>query len=340
MNNWIHTSVDNSDIVLSSRIRLARNLSDFLYPHKISVEEGRKIVETIEHVLQSEESNCKVYRLWEMDPLDRITYLERYLISSKLIVNNEKGAFITNKDETASLMINEEDHIRLQCITAGLNLEEGYKYAEFVDDLIESKLDYDFDEKLGYMTACPTNIGTGLRASVMIHLPVLTMNGEINNIFSGLTQIGMTIRGIYGEGSKAVGNLFQVSNQITLGLSEEEIINNLKAVVYQIINQENLAREKMMKMYKYKIEDKVYRALGILNSAVLLDSEECLKLLSYVRLGVEMDIIKDVDKKLLNELIVSIQPAMLQSTFNSKLTKEMRQIKRAELVKKKLKNNN
>ena len=237
-------------------------------------------------------------------------------------------------------MINEEDHIRLQCITAGLNLEEGYKYAEFVDDLIESKLDYDFDEKLGYMTACPTNIGTGLRASVMIHLPVLTMNGEINNIFSGLTQIGMTIRGIYGEGSKAVGNLFQVSNQITLGLSEEEIINNLKAVVYQIINQENLAREKMMKMYKYKIEDKVYRALGILNSAVLLDSEECLKLLSYVRLGVEMDIIKDVDKKLLNELIVSIQPAMLQSTFNSKLTKEMRQIKRAELVKKKLKNNN
>ncbi|CDI50849.1 protein arginine kinase [Clostridium tetani] len=338
MNNWIHTSVDNSDIVLSSRIRLARNLSNFAYPHKISIEEGRKIVETIEKVLQNEESKYKVYRLWEMDPLDRVTYLEKYLISSKLILNNEKGAFIKNEDETVSLMINEEDHIRLQCITNGFNLEEAYKCAEDLDDLIEENLDYAFHENLGYMTACPTNLGTGLRASVMIHLPALTMNREINKIFSGLTQIGMTIRGIYGEGSKAVGNLFQVSNQLTLGLNEEEIINNLKAVVYQIINQEKLAREKMMKMHKYRIEDKVYRALGILNSAVLLDSEECLKLLSYVRLGVEMDIIKDVSKKVLNELTISIQSAMIQGIFNSKLTEEARQLKRAELVKKKLKN--
>lgn len=338
MDNWIHTSVDNSDIVLSSRIRLARNLDKFEYPHKISIEEGREIVDTIQNVLQNGEQKYKVYRLWKMDPLDRISYLEKYLISSRLIMNNEKAAFITNEDETISLMINEEDHIRLQCITNGLNLEEVYKCAEKIDDLVEDKLDYAFDEKLGYVTACPTNLGTGLRASVMVHLPALTMNGEINKIFSGLTQIGMTIRGIYGEGSKPVGNLFQVSNQLTLGLSEEEIINNLKAVVYQIINQEKLAREKMMKMHKYRIKDKVYRALGILNSAIILDTEECLNLLSYVRLGVEMDIIKDVSQKILNEITISIQPAMIQNIFNSKLTEEEIQLKRAEFVKKKLKN--
>lgn len=338
MDNWIHTSMNNSNIVLSSRIRLARNLDKFEYPHKISIEKGRKIVEIIEKVLQSEEKKYKVYRLWEMDPIDRISYLEKYLISSRLIMNNEKAAFITNENKTISLMINEEDHIRLQCITNGLNLEEVYKCAEEIDDLIEDKLDCAFDEKLGYLTACPTNLGTGLRASVMLHLPALTINGEINKIFSGLTQIGMTIRGIYGEGSKSVGNLFQVSNQLTLGLSEEEIINNLKAVVYQIINQEKLAREKMMKMYRYRIEDKVYRALGILNSAIILDAEECLKLLSYVRLGVEMGIIKDVSQKILNELTISIQPAMIQNTFNSKLTEEEVQLKRAEFVKNKLKN--
>lgn len=337
MDNWIHTSDGNSDIVLSSRIRLARNLSDFVYPHKISNEEGRKIVKVIEQVLEDKELKYNIYRLWEMDPLDRITYLEKYLISNKLILNNEKSAFVTNENETISLMINEEDHIRLQCITNGFNLEEAYKCAQELDDLIEDNLEYAFDEKLGYITACPTNLGTGLRASVMMHLPVLTMNGEINKIFSGLTQIGMTIRGIYGEGSKAVGNLFQVSNQLTLGLSEEEIINNLKAVAYQIINQENLAREKIMKMHKYKIEDKVNRALGILNSAVVLNSEECLKLLSYVRLGVEMDIIKDVSKKLLNELTISIQPGTIQRIFKSRLTGEMRHLKRAELVKEKLK---
>lgn len=337
MDNWIHTSDGNSDIVLSSRIRLARNLSDFVYPHKISNEEGRKIVKVIEQVLQDKELKYNIYRLWEMDPLDRITYLEKYLISNKLILNNEKSAFVTNENETISLMINEEDHIRLQCITNGFNLEETYKCAQELDDLIEDNLEYAFDEKLGYITACPTNLGTGLRASVMMHLPVLTMNGEINKIFSGLTQIGMTIRGIYGEGSKAVGNLFQVSNQLTLGLSEEEIINNLKAVAYQIINQENLAREKIMKIHKYKIEDKVNRALGILNSAVVLNSEECLKLLSYVRLGVEMDIIKDVSKKLLNELTISIQPGAIQRIFKSRLTGEMRQLKRAEFVKEKLK---
>lgn len=338
MDNWIHTSMNNSNIVLSSRIRLARNLDKFEYPHKISIEKGRKIVEIIEKVLQSEEKKYKVYRLWEMDPIDRISYLEKYLISSRLIMNNEKAAFITNENKTISLMINEEDHIRLQCITNGLNLEEVYKCAEEIDDLIEDKLDCAFDEKLGYLTACPTNLGTGLRASVMLHLPALTINGEINKIFSGLTQIGMTIRGIYGEGSKSVGNLFQVSNQLTLGLSEEEIINNLKAVVYQIINQEKLAREKMMKMYRYRIEDKVYRAWGILNSAIILDAEECLKLLSYVRLGVEMGIIKDVSQKILNELTISIQPAMIQNTFNSKLTEEEVQLKRAEFVKNKLKN--
>lgn len=253
-----------------------------------------------------------------------------------MIDNSSKAAFILDDKETISIMINEEDHVRIQCITGGLNLEEVYDVSEKIDDLLEENLEYAFDEKLGYLTACPTNVGTGLRASVMLHLPSLSLNNQINGLLNALAQVGMTIRGLYGEGSKAIGNIYQISNQVTLGRSEEEILSNLKALVLQIINQEIISRENLMKKYKYELEDKIYRALGVLKSAVLLNSSECLKLLSDVRLGVEMGIIKDVNGITLNKLLVESQPATIQKIYGESLSNKDRDFNRAKFVREKL----
>lgn len=336
MNNWLNTKTNNDDVVISSRIRIARNLKDMPFPNKIDTEKGREIIKKVEDAFYSvpyTQQEYKTVHLWENDDLVNETNLEKHLISNKLINNKDKTAFIVNNDETISTMLNEEDHIRFQGITDGLNLKEAYNYVDKLDDLLEEKLEYAFDEKLGYVTACPTNLGTGLRASVMIHLPALTMNNEIVGLLKGLTQVGMTIRGLYGEGSQGEGNIYQISNQVTLGLSEEEILTKLTGVINQIINQENLTREKIYSKNKYELEDKIFRSIGILKSSVILNSREALNLLSNVRLGVEMGIMKDVDKSLLNKLIIDIQPATMQTKFKDISTNKERDIKRAEFVK-------
>ncbi|WP_315118842.1 protein arginine kinase [uncultured Clostridium sp.] len=339
MKNWMISPEDNKEIVISSRIRLARNIKNISFPHRLKEEEGRDLVNTIEEAFYSfcdTKQDYSTYYLWQSDPLSNNIYLDKHLISSKLLSNYMKAAFIINRDETVSIMINEEDHLRIQCITSGLNLEEAYDAANKIDDLLEEKLEYAYSEQLGYMTACPTNIGTGLRASVMIHLPALSMSNEMNGVLNALTQVGMTIRGLYGEGSKSIGNIYQISNQITLGVSEKEILDNLKAVVNHIINQENIAREKFIKTYEYELKDRVYRAYGILKSAVIMDSSECLSLLSSIRFGIEMGIINDMDKNILNELMVDTQRAMLQKTYNRELSDRESDIYRAELLRKKL----
>jgi protein arginine kinase len=281
--------------------------------------------------------NFKSVHLWREDNNSNLSFVEKHLVSNKLIENNSKSAFIVNNEQTASIMINEEDHIRLQCISAGFSLEDILDYSNKIDDLIEEKIDYAFDEKLGYLTACPTNLGTGLRASVMIHLPVITMNNEINGILNALTQVGMTIRGLYGEGSGAYSNIYQISNQVTLGISEKDIVANLTAVVRQLINQENISREQATGTYKYELQDKIFRSLGILKTARIIDSKECLKLLSNVRMGVEMGIIDNISKKVLNYLLVNTQPATLGKLFDNKLGAKELNIKRAEYIREKLK---
>lgn len=340
MKNWITTSeANNEDLVISSRIRLARNLSKVPFPHKLDQEKSRKVIGLVENALYTSDSTKEQFKtnyLWEKSENDRQMFLEKHLISKNLIENSSKSAFIIDKCETISVMLNEEDHVRIQCITAGLNLEEVYDISNKIDNLLEKNLDYAFDEKLGYLTACPTNLGTGLRASVMLHLPGISLSNQISGLLNALGQIGMTIRGLYGEGSKALGNIYQISNQVTLGRSEEEIMGNLKALVSQIINQEKLVRKKLMKDSSYELEDKIYRALGILRSAILLNSNECLKLLSYVRLGVEMGIIKDVSKSTLNSLLVEIQPANIQSKYDKVLSNRERNYNRAKLVRNKL----
>ena len=340
MNNWYNYCDEENKMVLSSRVRFARNLKNTPFPNKLDAVKGREVVKTVEDGFYRSNFTKDQYKsiyLWEKDRLDENVYFEKHLISSNAIKNRDKSAFIINNDETASIMVNEEDHIRLQCINGGLRLLEAYDMATKLDDLLEENLEYAFDEKLGYLTACPTNIGTGMRASVMIHLPGLTMNKEINGMLNVLTQVGMTIRGLYGEGSQADGNLYQISNQISLGLPEEDIITNLSAVVEQIINQEKLARENIIKTYKYELEDKINRSLGILRSAVILSSRECLNLASNVRLGAEMGIIKDVPLEVLNKLLVNIQPANLQKEFAAKMNEKERDINRAKLVKEALK---
>lgn len=340
MKNWITTSeTDNEDLVISSRIRLARNLSKVPFPHKLDQEKGKKVIKLIEDAFYTSDTireEFKTNYLWEKSENDRKMFLEKHMISKNLLENSNKSAFIINKCETISIMLNEEDHVRIQCITAGLNLEDVYDVSDRIDNILEKNLSYAFDEKLGYLTACPTNLGTGLRASVMLHLPAISLSNQISGLLNALGQVGMTIRGLYGEGSKAIGNVYQISNQVTLGRSEEEIMSNLKALVSQIINEEKLVRDKLMKNSKYELEDKIYRSLGTLRSAVLLNSDECLKLLSYVRLGVEMGIIKDVSKAALNSLLVEIQPANIQNNYEKTLSSRERNYNRAKLVRNKL----
>lgn len=339
MENWIKSNRRNEEIVLSSRIRLARNLSKMPFPHNLTSDRRKELIKLVENAFYTSshtEEEFKTIYLWEKDSILNEMFLEKHLISKNLLDNANAAAFILDKNETVSIMINEEDHIRIQCITSGFNLDETYDLSNKIDNLLEEKLDYAFDENIGYLTACPTNIGTGLRASVMIHLPALGLSNKMNGVLSAVTQVGMTVRGLFGEGSKAVGNIYQISNQITLGLNEEEILSNLKAVVSQIIHEEKLSRENLIKKYRYEIQDRIYRALGILKSAILLSLDECLKLLSDVRLGVEMGIIKDVDKRILNDLLVETQNAAIQQSGGKKLSHKETEFNRAKLVRERL----
>lgn len=339
MLNWIRDDEQENSIVLSSRVRIARNIDKLAFPHKLECEKGKDVVKQVEdafYTSSTTEKDFKTYYLWQNDSVENRILFEKHLASYNLLNGSNKSAIILDNKETISIMINEEDHIRIQSITAGLNFNEAYDVADKIDNLLEEKLHYAFDEKFGYLTACPTNIGTALRASVMIHLPALSMSNEMNGVLNALTQVGMTIRGLYGEGSRTRGNLYQISNQVTLGLSEEEIINNLIGVVKQIINQENICREKLLNDYKYELEDRIFRALGITKSAVLLDSAECLNLLSDVRMGIEMNLIDNINKKTLNTLLVDSQPASLQKVFGKKMTEKERNFYRAKLVREKL----
>ena len=342
MKNWINALGKNSDIVVSSRIRMARNLKKVPFPGKLNLEQARENINHIETAFfnnQKLKDKFNSYRLWENKPNFISTYLEKHLISADLMRGYKNAAFIVDKDETMSLMLNEEDHIRLQCVNKGFNLRDTYKEADKLDSNLEEYLDYAFDEKLGYLTACPTNLGTGMRASVMIHLPALTVNEEITSLLKGLTQVGMTLRGLYGEGSRADGNMYQISNQISLGVTEEETLSNLEAVISEIILQEKKARERLVTQYKYEVEDKIYRALGVLENSILLSMQEALEFLSHVRMGVEMGIVGSIDNILLNKLLVEIQPATLQTIVGRKLNDKEKNIERAKLVKQILRNN-
>ncbi|WP_132996392.1 protein arginine kinase [Sporanaerobacter acetigenes] len=338
MIKWLEDSGVEDDVVISSRIRIARNLENFKFPQIMNREEAEDISLKILNVAKKSDSfnDYKFYRVNDLSVLEKNVFIEEHLISPNLVQNQEKGSFLLKNDESVTIMINEEDHLRIQCLSSGLNLEELWSAANNIDDILEESLDFAFDEKFGYLTSCPTNTGTGMRASVMIHLPSLVFTGYMNNIYQALSQIGLTVRGLYGEGTSALGNIFQISNQTTLGETEEEIIQKLKNVIIQIADKEREVRNKLLNTRQIEIEDKVFRSMGILKYSRILSSNEAMSLLSDVKMGIEMGIIKNIEPKEINKLMILIQPASLQKYFETDLTAEKRDIKRAELIREKI----
>ncbi|MBZ4663779.1 MAG: protein arginine kinase [Caloramator sp.] len=337
---WFFSKSSDEGIVLTSRIRLARNIDGIPFPHLLDKENAKKVVDDVTSAILESNSvisnDFEVINLSDISLNEKMSMVEKHLISKDLINRSDISAVMINRDKNVSIMINEEDHIRLQVIYPGFKLKEAYELASKIDDLIEQRVNYAYDTKLGYLTSCPTNVGTGLRASVMLHLPALTITKNINNIINTINQVGLTIRGLYGEGSNALGNVYQISNQITLGLSEDEIINNLIAVTKKIVEKEKKAREMLLEKQSVELEDELYRSLGILKFARSISTQESLELISKVRMGVEMGIIKDVKVDSLNELFVNVQPATLQLLENRDLNPRDRDIVRAKLIREKL----
>ncbi|KEQ22414.1 protein arginine kinase [Paenibacillus tyrfis] len=340
LSDWMKGKGPDSDIVISSRIRIARNMQAYPFPMLATNQQSKEVLDQVAQVAHNEEletiSRFSMLPLSDLNELARRVLVEKHLISPALANESRNGAVILSDNESVSIMVNEEDHLRIQCLCPGFQIKEAWDLANQIDDIFETHLNYAFDEKHGYMTSCPTNVGTGIRASVMIHLPALVLTQQINRILSAITQVGLAVRGLYGEGSEALGNLFQISNQITLGQSEEEIIDNLYSVVRQIIEHERAARQKLIYETRAKILDRVSRSYGVLSYAAIMDSKEAAQRLSDVRLGIDLGFIKNVSSHVLNELLVMTQPGFLQQTAGEKLTPEERDIRRAQLIREKI----
>ncbi len=336
---WMEGTGPEAEIVISSRVRLARNIKDIPFPSLASDDQRKKVLQMIEEILQKSAAHFSEFQVLNLESLPgvfRQVLVEKHLISPLMACENSYSALILRDDEVASIMINEEDHIRIQCLLPGLQLERAWKEASFYDDCLEKQVSYAFHEELGYLTACPTNVGTGLRASVMLHLPALVLTRQINRILSAVNQVGLAVRGIYGEGTEFTGNIFQVSNQITLGQSEEEIWQNLYGVTRQLINQEKKAREHLLNEGRERLADRAGRALGIMKYARMLGSHEVMQLISDVRLGLDLGLVKGITAGMLNELFVLSQPGCLQYLKDRELSVFERDLERAARVQKSL----
>lgn len=333
MYNWYLQSGKDSDVVLSTRVRLARNLKNIPFVSRYTKDEAKQILEKIESITPSLGYGLKFLRLDKMDALTKLSLIEKHLISPEFAVDKDKiRAILINEEENICIMLNEEDHLRLQIISAGLELENTLNLAVEIDKKLETLVNYAFTEKYGFLTACPTNVGTGLRASVMVHLPALTLTGNIKKVLEAVNGFGMNIRGVYGEGSKSQGDIYQISNKQSLGISEGEIIKNLKAVIDRIIEQERMAR-KILGKNQMELEDRVYRAYGILTNCRKISSEECKELLSDIKLGTDMGIIKELNDLKVNQLILYTKPANLQKYVGRLLEDYERDVTRVEVIK-------
>lgn len=336
---WLRDEGPENDIVLSSRIRLARNFQDHTFPTVGEIQELSQITDFFQKEFQSTSfQGYKDFDLISMSDLSHIeksVLVEKYLISPYLVKANS-GAALMSSNEQVSIMINEEDHIRMQLYFPGFQLANALKEAFYIDDWLEEKIDYAYDEHTGYLTSCPTNVGTGMRASVMIHLPSLVFTKRINRLIPVINQLGFVVRGIYGEGTEAVGNVFQVSNQITLGKSEEDIVADLESIVVKLVEQEREARKQLVERSSTMLEDQIYRSFGILKHSRIIESSEAAKRLSNVRLGIDLGVIDHLSHNMLNELMVLMQPGFLQHYANKMLTASERDVMRATLIRERL----
>ena len=337
MTSWYLESGPESDVVISTRIRLARNLKDVLFPVRITKGDEVKLLKKVEDALpgrsrlKNETGNLKFIRMEDLDNMTKMSMVERHLISPEFAMKNGAAGLVLSDDENISIMVNEEDHLRIQTLYPGMQLEKAWEACGRVDDMMEGRLEYAFDERFGYLTCCPTNVGTGIRASVMAHLPALVMTGHIRSVLDVVNKVGMAIRGLYGEGTEALGNMFQISNQVSLGQAEEEIISNLSAVSRRIVEQERVARQHLMKD-RAKLEDKLCRSFGILANSRIISSDEAIRLLSDVKLGIHLGIIDEVTPETINHLMIVIQPATLQKSLGKSVEAQERDMERAEII--------
>ncbi len=331
---WYEKSGNCGDVVCSTRVRLARNLKQFPFPAKATVPQREAVEQKVRDALLS--GNSILSKEFRFVPLENaseeeaVSLVERHIVSPEFISDRRGKAVLISDDESISIMINEEDHLRIQVLREGFSLKEAAETADRIDTLLSETLDFAYDPEFGYLTQCPTNLGTGMRASVMLHLPALTENGAMPRIASNLSKLGLTIRGTYGEGSKSVGGLYQLSNQITLGLSENEAVENLRSITVQLMEEERKARSQMAQDVAW--QDKIDRAAGILKTARVLSSSECMELLSYVRFGISVGILQGITTEELNGLMVNVQPGTLMAKAGKPLDQNQRDVLRATKV--------
>lgn len=327
--SWYLEDGKDSDVVVSSRVRIARNIAGKKFVSTASDEELKDVLMTIKN--SNIDSDLHFINLSDLDELMQNSLVEKRVISRDLLEMKETGILL-NDAENISIMINEEDHLRIQVMKPGFNLDEALSDAIKVDEKISSKINYAYNDKYGFLTACPTNLGTGLRASVMLHLPALRLTGKIEKVLEVVNKVNLNVRGVYGEGTEAIGDLYQVSNKISLGVTEEEIVENVKLIVQKLIEQERKARE-YLKSQGETFEDRVSRTYGNLVYARKMTYSECAKLISIVRLGISMGIITEIDNEKLNKISILTKPATLQKYLKKELSAEERDIERAKVIK-------
>jgi len=331
---WLDASGPHSDLVLSTRVRLARNLVGVPFTHRARDEQLVSVLGAVERAAEGAAAFQRggLLKMHELTPIDRQFLVERHLVSHELSDGARPRGLYVATGERLSIMVNEEDHLRLQALCSGFQLAEAWALAEHADEELEGALEYAFSDELGYLTACPTNVGTGMRASVLIHLPALVLTKQIDKVLKSIVQVGLAVRGLYGEGSQVMGNLFQISNQTTLGHSEQESVESLDRVSRQILDYEERARDVLMRDAKGQIEDKVWRAYGSLRYGRSMTSEEVINLCSAIRLGVALGFAGLPPLKALNELLVLTQPAHLTRRAGRELDAPERNVLRADLV--------
>jgi protein arginine kinase len=324
---------------MSSRVRLARNLRGAAFPGWAKKPERVKVLETLLPAVSAipEMADSFAEALDNLTTLDKQLLVERHLISREHAAKSTGSGLVVNRAETFSLMINEEDHLRMQALRPGFQTREAWQAVDRLDSALEKKLDFAFDNELGYLTACPTNLGTGIRVSAMLHLPGLVLAEQINPIIQSVNKLGLAVRGLYGEGTEALGNVFQVSNQMTLGETEIIIVERLEKVLSQIIEHEENARQRLLEKKPKVMFNHIGRAYGILANAHSISSKETMNLLSLLRLGVDMELFPGAQRSLVDELFLITQPAHLQKQISDKLSAEERDLIRADMVRERLK---
>lgn len=340
MKKWYDEQSVDSDVVISSRIRLARNIKGFYFQERMNRESAIQLVNKVTGLtkdLELKESqkfyHCNVNKLRD---IDKASMVEWHIISPLLAEKELETGLIVSEDESISVMVNEEDHLRIQAVASGMNMEKAFLDADRIDDFFSEELGYAFNDRYGYLTSCPTNVGTGLRASYMVFLPALNISGSIDKLAEEIGRYGAQIRGIYGEGTKGLGHIFQISNKTTLGRSEKEIIDNLEKIVDQAVLQERKRREFLLNMNGDEIEDKVYRSYGVLKYAKSINTVDALMMLSQLKLGMDEDLIKLKEPINIHKLMMEITPANLQKSLGKSVGRGERDRYRAEYINKKL----